>query len=35
MTIELPQYLNDSQRLEYIKIIHKIESIASDEKGLY
>lgn len=23
---ELPQYLNEEQRLEYIKILHKIET---------
>lgn len=35
MIIEIPQYLNDSQRLEYIKILHKIENITSKETGLY
>lgn len=35
MNIELPQYLNDCERLEYIKILHKIENIISKETGSY
>lgn len=35
MNIELSQYLNDCERLEYIKILHKIENITSKETGLY
>ena len=35
MTIELPQYLSESERLEYIKILQQFDIIASNRTGLY
>ena len=35
MTIELPQYLSDCERLEYIKIIHKMETCMKKTTGAY
>ena len=35
MNIELPQYLSECERLEYIKILHKLENITSKYNGEY